>query len=59
MNLNVWIYSDKDKSPGFYKTLISKYRPWVKSFHILYNDMDGEKDFGVPRNRIRVRESVL
>jgi hypothetical protein len=57
-NMNVWIYSDKDKPIQFYHKLIMDYRPWVNSIHILYNSCEGEKDFGVTKDRIIVTESI-
>ena len=55
-NLNVYIYSDKDKSVQFYHKFISTFRPWVKSIHIIYNMEEGEKDFGVPGYKINPME---
>ena len=57
-NLNVWIYSDKDKNVRFYDKFIKEFRPWVNEIHIMYNGMKGEKDFGVPKDRIIVNEAV-
>ena len=58
-NLIVNIYSDGDKGKSYYKDLISKFTPWVKEFHLYYNTMEGEKDCGVPGNRIRITEAIL
>jgi hypothetical protein len=58
-NLNVYIYSDKDKSLEFYNKIIRDYRPWVNSIHIAYNTEPGEKDFGVPGNKIQCKEFAI
>jgi hypothetical protein len=57
-NLNVHIYSDSDKSVSFYNKFIEQFRPWVKSISIYYNMENGEKDFGVPRDRIKIEKAV-
>lgn len=58
-NLNVNIYSDNDKKPEFYYKLFKEFSPWVKSFRLFYNAKEGEKDFGVTKDRILVREVIL
>ena len=58
-NMNLWIYSDSDKSIHFYDRLIKRYRSWLKSIHIIYNTYKGEKDFGVPKSRIKPKEYKL
>lgn len=51
-NLNVNIYSDKDKDPTFYKKTYMSIKPWVKSINIFYNDLS--KDYGVPKDEIEI-----
>jgi hypothetical protein len=58
-NLNLYIYSDTDKGIHFYDRLVNRYRPWLKSIHIIYNKYEGEKDFGVPKDRIKPIEYTL
>lgn len=55
-NLNVRIYSDKDKKISYYKDLITELTPWVKSINVYYNSKKGEKDFGVPLDRIVINK---
>lgn len=50
-NLHIHIYSDLDKNKYFYKPIIDM-RKWFKSVDIYYNRVEGEKDFGVPKDRI-------
>ena len=52
-NLNVNLYSDTDKSKSFHRKL--KEIQGLKSVNIWYNRMPGEKDIGVPAERIDVR----
>lgn len=58
-NLNVHIYSDKDKGLPFYDKFIKQFRPWVKSIQIYYNMEPGEKDFGVPKDRIQCKKVAI
>lgn len=58
-NLILNIYSDSDKSIYFYKKLFKDYSIFFKEIHLYYNDMKGEKDFGVPKDRINIKESVV
>ena len=58
-NLNLNIYSDSDKNIYFYKKLFKEYSIFLKSIHLFYNDTKGEKDWGVPSNRINLKESVV
>ena len=51
-NLNINIYSDKDKKPEFYRKMYYEILPWVKSINIYYNDLS--KDYGVPREEIQI-----
>ena len=51
-NLNVNIYSDKDKDPTFYKKTYLNIKPWVKSINIYYNELS--KDYGVPKDEIEI-----
>ena len=53
-NLNVNIYSDKDKDPAFYKKTYMNIKPWVKSINIFYNELS--KDYGVPKDEIEVSQ---
>ena len=51
-NLNVNIFSDKDKDPSYYRKTYNTIKPWVKSINIFYNDLS--KDYGVPKNEIEI-----
>ncbi|MMZ42269.1 hypothetical protein D1872_37890 [compost metagenome] len=58
-NVNVRIYSDNNFSPAFYKPIVRRLKPWVNSFHVIYNtikDKNGKADFGVPKNLISPEE---
>lgn len=53
--LNVHIYSDKDKPDREYISQIinnPRVRPWINSLTVHRNFYHGEKDFGVPKERI-------
>ena len=50
LNVNLHIFSDKDKEPRFYKKLFEKTSKYYKSINLYYNDFG--KDFGVPKNKI-------
>lgn len=56
-NLNIHIYSDRDKSINFYRSMMNEYREWVKSFHIYYNIKS--KDCGVKKDEIKIEEAYL
>lgn len=58
-NLVLNIYSDNDKNVYFYKKLIKEYGLFLKGVHLFYNNMNGEKDFGVTKDKIKLRESVV
>ena len=58
-NLILNIYSDNDKCIYFYKNLLKEYKLFFKDIHLYYNIMKGEKDFGVTRERINIKESVV
>lgn len=49
-NVEINIFSDKDKSPYYYTELNQKYSNWVKKINLYYNDLD--KDFGVTKDKI-------
>ena len=53
-NINLHIISDKDKSPQFYKKLYYEISPLVKSIDLWYNQYPGEKDTGVPKEKINL-----
>lgn len=57
-NLNINIYSDKDKGIDWYDSMASL-KPYYKSLNIWYNTKDGEKDIGVPPDRLDVRKAKL
>lgn len=57
-NLNIHIYSDKDKKKKYYYNIFTDLTPWVKSINIYYNNKYGEKDFGVPLERIELSKMV-
>lgn len=59
-NLNVNIFSDRDKDPTYYSRkldLFNKIGPWVKSINIFYNEKS--KDFGVPKSLIETSKIYL
>lgn len=51
-NLNIHIYSDSDKQPFYYKTLIKNLGIWCKSINLYYNELS--KDCGVPGDQIKI-----
>ena len=57
-NLNINIYSDNDKDLKWYSNILrDKY--WFNDINIYYNGMKGEKDFGVPSDKIIVQKAVV
>ena len=60
LNCKINIYSDSDVSIDKYEKL-EYLKPYLKSpdITIHYNDMPGEKDFGVPKNRIKEIKTKL
>lgn len=60
--LNVHIYSDKDKSDdGYVKDVVNnpRIRPWINSLSIHRNFYPGEKDFGVPKDKINEKIRMI
>lgn len=60
--INIHIYSDNDKSDSFYvRNIINNPSiiPWIDSISIHRNMYPGEKDFGIPRDRINDKSMVL
>ena len=56
-NLNVNVYSDKDKPPKFYENIIKRYEPWINNFRLFYNQKS--KDCGVTKNLIEISEAII
>ena len=52
--LNIYIYADKDKTDNeiLWKVNNDRNRPWINSLYICRNGYPGEKDYGVPKDRI-------
>ena len=57
-NLNINIYSDRDKSVGWYRSM-DELKNLYKSLSIWYNHYPGQKDIGVPKEFIDVRKIKL
>ena len=53
-NLNIHIYSDKDKNKEFYYNIYKELNILIKNISIYYNSEKGEKDFGVRPEKIKV-----
>lgn len=53
--LNIYIYADRDKKDSeiLLKLNNPRNRPWIKSLYICRNAYPGEKDYGVPKDRIQ------
>lgn len=51
-NVDVNIFSDDDRGPGFYKKMVKELSPWVNEFNLFYNEKS--KDFGVPKKDIKI-----
>lgn len=54
-NLNLNIYSDSTMTPSYYRNIFEK-RNLFNNIDIYYNDYKGEKDIGVPKERISLRK---
>lgn len=52
-NLHINLYSDRDKTPEYHRQLYDL-SPLIKSLDVWYNSHEGEKDIGVPADRINV-----
>lgn len=52
--LNIYIYADRDKTDAeiLFKINNPRNRPWINSLYICRNAYPGEKDYGVPKDRI-------
>lgn len=57
-NLNLNIYSDKDKNLNWFKSL-EDLRPYYKSLNVWYNHYPGQKDIGVRKEFIDVKRTKL
>jgi len=51
-NVDVNIYSDKDKSPIFYKKLYYELKDWIHTINLFYNEIG--KDYGVTKDKIKI-----
>ena len=51
-NVDINIFSDADRGPGFYKKLYKKLNPWVNNINLYYNRKS--KDYGVTKNEIEL-----
>ena len=49
-NIDINIFSDADRGPGFYKKLYKELNPWVNNINLYYNRKS--KDYGVTKNEI-------
>lgn len=60
-NIHIHIFSDSDRDLNFYrKTILSQgISNWVGDITIYYNMVDGEKDYGVPKDRIKLSKRKL
>ncbi len=60
LNCKINIFSDKDVGIEKYDK-IKLLKPFIKSFDVTvyYNNTDGEKDFGVPKDKINIIKSKL
>lgn len=60
INCRINIFSDSDVKKEKYNPLY-KLKPYLQKFDVTvyYNDMKGEKDFGVPKERIKIIKSKL
>lgn len=56
-NITINIFSDSDKDPYFYKKVIAYSKQWVGKINLIYNIL--EKDYGVPRDKIKLRYQNL
>lgn len=56
-NITLNIYSDKDKTPAFYRDLVKDIKPLVGHVNLYYNSLS--KDCGVRKENISLTEYVL
>ena len=53
-DVNVNIFSDADRSPSYYKSMVRTLIPFVNDVRLFYNDIG--KDYGVPKEQIKLKE---
>lgn len=53
-NVNINIFSDADREPSYYDRMIEQILPFVNNIRLFYNDIG--KDYGVPKNKIKLKE---
>lgn len=53
-DVNVNIFSDADRPPDYYRSIIQKIEPFVNDIRLFYNEIG--KDYGVPSNEIKLKE---
>lgn len=56
-NVNLNIFSDRDRPPEFYSRMYSELKIWLNKVTLYYNDRS--KDFGVPISQIKVLKKRL
>jgi len=57
LRMNLHIYSDSDVHLNYYKKVLD--HRFFDKILVSYNEMEGEKDFGVPLNRIKKRTKKI
>jgi hypothetical protein len=55
--VDLHIYSDKDKDPSFYKSMLKDKKYWLNDIQLFYNNK--EKDFGVSKDKIQIIKKRL
>lgn len=58
-NLTLNVFSDADKSPYWYKSILEGIDFWFNDINIYYNSVKGEKDFGVRKEQIQTKKAVF
>jgi hypothetical protein len=53
-DVNVNIFSDADRSPSYYKSMVRTLMPFVNDVRLFYNDIG--KDYGVPKEQVKLKE---
>ena len=56
-DVNVNIFSDADRPPSYYKSMIEQISPFVNNIRLFYNNIG--KDYGVPSDKIQIKEIMI
>lgn len=53
-DVNINIFSDNDRAPDYYKSMVKTLMPFVNDIRLFYNSIG--KDYGVPKDQVKLKE---